>query len=379
MPGEANAPPRPRVLVAELTHRCPLRCAYCSNPDQLARPEHELSAEVWRDVFVQAAELGVYQAHLSGGEPLLRADVEPILGAALDAGLYTTLVTSGLAGPPGRARERLAALAARGLRVVQLSIQDTDARAATAVCGRDAGREKLAFARLARQLGLSLTLNVVLQRENIGRIAELIELALELGADRLELAHVQYQGWARHNREALLPSAAELERADRVVAEAKLMHAAALEILYVMADHHSGRAKPCMGGWGQRALVVAPDGMVLPCHAAVALPLEHDRVPTRPLADIWARGAAFTAFRGEAWMEEPCRSCPERGQDFGGCRCQAFELTGRERAADPACQRAPEHERVVRLRRQAETHRAPPRYRLRGARALRGSGALEEA
>jgi pyrroloquinoline quinone biosynthesis protein E len=356
----------PLVLIAELTHRCPLHCAYCSNPLELERGSSELTTADWQSVARQAAALGVLQLHLTGGEPLLRPDLEIIAATASASGLYTTLITSGLGAKTERAFERLATLARSGLRAVQVSFQDTLGSAAAAVSGRDALAEKLAFAGHVRELDLSLTVNVVLHRGNIGRIVDFIELGASLGADRLELAHVQYQGWARQNQELLLPSAAQLAQADRLVARAKLLHAARLEILYVMPDHLTGRAKPCMGGLGERAIVVSPSGEVLPCHAARQLPFQHERVQERTLADIWQNGAAFQAFRGEGWMEEPCKSCSERGHDRGGCRCQALALTGRATATDPACRRSPEHGRVLELRQRASAGGSERRYLLRG-------------
>lgn len=357
----STAPYRPLVLIAELTHRCPLRCAYCSNPEQLAAGSAELDTATWLDVLEQARELGVLQAHLTGGEPLLRADLVDIARGAATFGLYTTLVTSGLAAKTRPGLARLLDLAQAGVRSVQVSFQDVQSGPAVAVAGRDGLLEKLEFARRVREVGLSLTVNVVLHAANIQRTLEFVRLALDLGADRLELAHVQYHGWARRNRAQLLPSAEQVEASGKVVALAKLRHSAELDIVLVMPDHFSGRAKPCMGGWGQRALVVSPDGKVLPCHAADSLPFEHERVPGRRLADVWNDGAAFRAFRGEAWMEEPCRSCPERARDFGGCRCQALALAGRATAADPACSLSPEHGKVIELRRRASEpgERAP--------------------
>jgi pyrroloquinoline quinone biosynthesis protein E len=358
--------PPPLVLIAELTHRCPLHCAYCSNPLALVRGSHELRTADWQSVVRQAAALGVYQLHLTGGEPLLRPDLELIAATASASGLYTTLVTSGLGPKAERSSARLEQLARSGLRAVQVSFQDSDGAAAAAVCGRDASSEKLAFARRVREHELSLTVNVVLHRGNIARIVDFIELAVKLGADRLELAHVQYHGWARQNQLALLPTPAQIEHADRLVARAKLLHAARLEILYVRPDHLTGRARPCMGGLGERAIVVSPSGEVLPCHAANELPFAHERVPGKTLAEIWQHGPAFTAFRGEAWMEEPCKSCPEREHDHGGCRCQALAVTGRASAADPACRHAPEHGAVLELRRRASDAPAPRKYLLRG-------------
>lgn len=356
----------PLVLIAELTHRCPLRCAYCSNPLRLAERAEELGGDEWARVFAEASALGVMQVHLTGGEPLLRGDVVQIARAAAHAGTYPTLITSGLGCARRVLARTLVELALAGVGGVQLSFQDTEDAGARAVAGHGAIAHKVAFARLVREVGMSLTVNVVLHRANLHRLESFIELALDLDADRLELAHVQYHGWALLNQAALLPSAEQVERAAHEVAMAKLRHAGRMDISLVMADQHSGRARPCMGGWGRRALVVNPSGQVLPCHAAASLPLSHDSVRERALAEIWHQGAAFRAFRGEAWMEEPCRSCPERHVDFGGCRCQALAVTGRATAADPACRASRDHVRVLALRRGAARDDRKPPYRLRG-------------
>jgi pyrroloquinoline quinone biosynthesis protein E len=363
----ARSPAAPWVLIAELTHRCPLRCAYCSNPRQLVNPGQELSAEDWERVFTEARALGVLQLHLTGGEPLLRADLERLCAVAGSAGLFVTLVTSGLGGKRHPALARLSAIASAGVRAVQVSFQDPDGACAEQVAGRNAHTEKLAFAREVVARGMSLTVNVVLHRQNIDRVSEVVELGLALGADRLELAHVQYHGWAEENRAALLPDRAQVERASELVRSLRPRLAARIDLVHVMPDHFSGRPKPCMGGWGQRALVVDPAGFVLPCHGARALPLEHERIGQRSLAQIWQGGAAFEAFRGEHWMEEPCRSCPERERDFGGCRCQALAFSGRASATDPACDRSPLHERLLALTagRQRAAPGAPAGYRLR--------------
>lgn len=357
--------PRPLVLIAELTHRCPLRCAYCSNPERLAPRSGELGTTAWGRVLSEAAELGVLQVHLTGGEPLLRDDLVAIAQLAVQAGLYPTLITSGLGRARAGAASLLVELVKAGVNAVQVSFQDTDEASARAVAGRCAWEEKQAFARLVREVGANLILNVVLHRRNLERLDTFVDLALELGADRLELAHVQYHGWARLNQAALMPTVEQVERAGRRAALAQLRHAGRIDIAHVMPDHHSGRAKPCMGGWGRRAIVVSPEGLVLPCHGASELPLDHDRVGARSLAEIWSHGPAFRAFRGEAWMEEPCRTCAERQKDFGGCRCQALALTGRMSAPDPACRHAPEHFEVVELRRRAAAPRAPADFRLR--------------
>jgi pyrroloquinoline quinone biosynthesis protein E len=354
--------PRPYNLIAELTYRCPLRCAYCSNPLDFADVQGSLDAAAWTGVFAEAADLGAVHVGLTGGEPTVRPDLVEIVAGAARAGLYTHLVTAGVPLDPGR----LADLRGAGLESVQLSFQDARPDEADAVAGTPAFERKLEFARAVRAQGLPLTLNFVLHRSNLERVGEMVALAESLDADRLELANVQIHGWALPNRDALLPSRAGLDAAARVVAEARRRRKRP-EILFVLPDYFADRPKPCMGGWGRRMMVVAPDGRVLPCQGAAALPgLEFWSVPERSLADCWARAPGLNAFRGEDWMREPCRSCPERGRDFGGCRCQAFALAGDAAVADPACALSPHHGRVLAARRRAEQAGAPA-LRLRGS------------
>lgn len=334
MTGQA---PRPYTLVAELTYRCPLACAYCSNPT--SAPTDELDTTGWRRAVEEAAALGVLQLHLTGGEPLLRGDLEAIAAAARACGLYVTLVTGGV---PLTAR-RLERLRDAGVAHVQLSVQDADARG-DALAGAPVFEKKVAVAALVRTLGLPLTLNVVLHRGNIARVPELIALAERVGAARLELANVRLLGWALRSRAALLPSRALLDVARAQVRAARVRLAGRIEVVFALPDYHAGRPRACLGGWARRTIVVSPDGRVLPCHQAHTIPhLTFERVGERPLAAIWRDGEALRVFRGHAWMPEPCRSCDEREADFGGCRCQAFHLTGDAAATDPACARAPTH------------------------------------
>ncbi|MFF0434307.1 pyrroloquinoline quinone biosynthesis protein PqqE [Streptomyces sp. NPDC004327] len=332
--------PRPWALLAELTHLCPLRCPYCSNPLELTGRSRELDTARWRDVLRQAADLGVVQTHLSGGEPLLRADLAEIVEAAESAGVHTQLVTSGV----GLDAERLAGLTAAGLRGVQLSVQHADAPASDRIAGRRSYGAKERAAALVKEAGLPLGLNVVLHRDNLDAVDALVELGLAWGADRIELANAQYYGWALRNRAALLPSAEVLARAEERVRWWRSRLAGRTELVWVAADHFGGVAKPCMGGWGAVSLTVTPDGTVLPCPAAAALPgLDAPSVLDRPLAWIWEHSAAFRRYRGTDWMREPCRTCPRREEDFGGCRCQAFAFTGDAAGADPACRLSPGH------------------------------------
>jgi pyrroloquinoline quinone biosynthesis protein E len=357
---------RPWNLVAELTYRCPLRCAYCSNPLGYARVPDALDAPAWGRAFREAAELGVVHVGLTGGEPTLRADLREIVAEADAAGLYAHLVTAGTT----LDADGLARLRDAGLRSVQLSLQDAEPAAGDAVAGVPAHARKLDFARAVRAQGLPLILNVVLHRRNLGRVAEIVALARELGAARLELANAQYYGWALANRDALLPARAQLEAAAAEVERARRVPGGP-EILFVLPDYFAGRPKPCMGGWGRRTIVVAPDGRVLPCHAAGEIPgLDFGSLRERPLAWCWSEAPGMRAFRGEAWMREPCRSCPERARDFGGCRCQAFLLAGDAAATDPACSLSPHHGLVAAAREAAEAAALPAPLRLRGSLRL---------
>jgi pyrroloquinoline quinone biosynthesis protein E len=292
----------PLGMLAELTHRCPLHCPYCSNPIELVTRSNELSTEDWLSVLSQARELGVLQVHMSGGEPLVRPDLPSLVEHASSLGCYVNLVTSGL----GLTEERLTDLADRGLAHVQLSVQGADAEIANKIAGVKAHLPKLAAARVVKKLGLPLTVNVVLHRANHHQVGALIDLAENMGADRLELANTQYYGWGLRNRDALMPTSTQLAEAEPIV-------------------------------------TVAPNGDVLPCPAASAITtLRLDNVRSRSLADIWYHSESFNAYRGTGWMPDPCRSCERKGVDFGGCRCQAFLLTGSASATDPVCTKSPD-------------------------------------
>jgi pyrroloquinoline quinone biosynthesis protein E len=336
-PAAAFPEGRPLGLLAEVTYRCPLHCPYCSNPTRL-RPGAELTTAEWQRVLTEAAEMGVLQVHFSGGEPLLRPDLPELIGTARAAGLYTNLLTSGIPLTPPLARR----LHGAGLDHVQISFQGDEAAAADAVAGAAVHHAKLTAARLVRRLGWPLTVNVVLHRGNAGRVPALVALAEELDAQRLELANVQFYGWAHDNRAALLPAAAELEEAGRQAAAARVRLRGRLEVLYVTPDALAERPKACMGGWGRRQLTVNPPGDVLPCPTAGCITgLRFDNVRQQPLRRIWDESEAFTRFRGTGWMPQPCRDCDRREIDFGGCRCQAFLLTGDATATDPACALSP--------------------------------------
>lgn len=335
----------PMAMLAELTHRCPLACPYCSNPLELVRRSGELSTEEWADVFRQAAALGILHLHLSGGEPAARRDLEDLVTAARAVDLYTNLITSGV----GLTEARLEKLAENGLDHLQLSLQGIDREMADLYGGYRGGFErKIAVAGWTTRLHLPLTINAVMHRQNLKDLPAMIALALEFGARRLEVATVQFHGWAERNKAALMPTRAQVAEAGEVVQEARERLKGRLVIDYVPADYYATYPKACMGGWGSSSLNVAPDGKVLPCHAAGTIPgLSFDTIRERPLAEIWRDGSAFNAFRGESWMQEPCRSCARKTVDFGGCRCQAMALAGDAAAADPACSKSPLHAQLV--------------------------------
>jgi pyrroloquinoline quinone biosynthesis protein E len=338
---------KPLGLLAELTHRCPLGCPYCSNPLALDARDDELDTATWARVFSEAAALGVLQVHLSGGEPGARRDLVDITAAARAAGLYTNLITSAV----GITEKTLGALAAAGLDHVQISIQDSERSSADHIAGYDgAFARKRALATEVVRLALPLTVNAVMHRANIDHIGEMVDLALALGATRVEIAHVQYYGWALENRATLMPTREQVERAAALVEDLRKRHHGRIVIDAVVPDYYARLPKPCVGGWGRRSLNVTPAGKVLPCHAAESITgLEFWNVRDHSLSEIWTNSPAFNAFRGTAWMKEPCASCARREVDFGGCRCQAFALTGDATATDPVCHLAPDHARVAEL------------------------------
>jgi pyrroloquinoline quinone biosynthesis protein E len=360
MSDAAPAPPRPIGLLAELTHRCPLRCPYCSNPLELDRRSAELDTATWRRIFSEAAALGVLHVHLSGGEPTARADIVPLTAHCAGQGLYTNLITSGV----GPALDRLAALADAGLDHVQLSFQAADAVVADRIAGLgDAHRRKLDFAAEVTRLSLPLTLNAVIHRANIGDIPALIDLALDLGARRIEIAHTQYYGWALRNRAALMPTRAEVERSVATVEAARRRLAGRLVIDLVVPDYYARYPKACVGGWGRRTMNVTPSGKVLPCHAAETIPgLQFWSAVDHSLEAIWTNSPAFNAFRGTEWMPEPCRGCERKERDWGGCRCQAMALLGDPAITDPACSKSPHHDAIVALAMAESAAPKPPDY-----------------
>lgn len=352
-----SAPEPPLALLAELTHRCPLQCPYCSNPLEMDRAAAELDTATWQRVLDEAASLGVLHVHFSGGEPAARKDLKQLVAHASSLGFYTNLITSAVL----LDRPRLQALAASGLNHVQISVQGSDPANADRIGGYSGGHErKIEVAGFVREAGLPLTLNAVMHRQNLDELEAVIDLAERLGARRLEVAHVQYYGWALRNRAALMPTRAQLERATATVEAARARLKGRLVIDYVVPDYYARRPKACMGGWGRRFLNISPSGDVLPCHAASTLPdLKFDSVKTRSLRDIWYGSAAFAKFRGTGWMPEPCRSCDQREIDWGGCRCQAFALTHELTAIDPACEFSGHHAALVASAERESTAPAP--------------------
>ncbi len=361
-----NAPaaiPVPIGLLAELTHRCPLRCPYCSNPTALDGRADEMTTAEWKRVLSQAAAMGVIHVHLSGGEPASRRDLVELVAHCASLGLYSNLITSGV----GVTEALVKRLADAGLDHAQLSIQDTTAASADKIAGYEgAFARKQAVAGWVTAAGLPLTVNAVIHRANAERVGDLVRMAVELGARRVEIAHTQYYGWALPNRDALMPTRAQTERA---IAEAQALRKeleGVIVIDHVAPDYYARTPKACMGGWARKTLNVTPSGRVLPCHAAETIPdlafwsaREHD------LADIWRDSPAFNAFRGFDWMREPCRSCERRDVDFGGCRCQALAIAGDAREADPVCHLSPAHDRVASLAAGAASGEGPITYHYR--------------
>jgi pyrroloquinoline quinone biosynthesis protein E len=339
--------PRPYTLVAELTYACPLACPYCSNPTDFGARRAELTTDDWSSVFTQAAALGVMQLHLTGGEPLVRKDLEALVARARALGLYTNLVTSG----SPLTRERLASLRDAGVDHVQLSVQDATAEASDLIAGTESFSQKMQVAAWIRELAIPFTLNVVLHRGNLDHIDAILAMGERLGANRIELANTQYLGWALENRARLLPTPAQLAAAYDAAERARIRLAGQVEVVFVKPDYFGKWPRACMDGWARRFLVVSPEGLALPCHAAHTIPgLEFENVRDRPLSAIWGGSPGLEAFRGESWMKEPCKSCDRRAVDFGGCRCQAFHLTGDAAATDPACHLAPTHALIDRAR-----------------------------
>ena len=348
----------PRALIAEITHRCPLHCVYCSNPLDMQRRSNELSTGEWVSIFNQASVLGILQLSLTGGEPLARPDLTELVSAGHGAQLYVNLITSGI----GLNESRLDALIEAGLDHVQLSLQDSQESPANEFAGARAHELKLRVAEMVRSRPIGFTLNAVVHRRNLDRLEEIIALAERSGAQRLEIANVQYYGWALQNREALLPTREQLARTIAIIEAARERLKGRLRIDAVLPDYYAKYPKACMGGWAHQFILIDPAGRALPCHAAPVIPgLEFASARERRLRWIWEESPAFTLFRDENWMPEPCRSCDRRTRDFGGCRCQAFLLTGNAAATDPICTLAPTHGVVEEVLQRVDAHASSTR------------------
>jgi len=371
--------PRPYGLLAELTHACPLRCPYCSNPLELAKRSEELPVAVWERVMAEAAELGVLQVGCSGGEPLLYHGLESVIRRIRSEGMYSNLITSGI----GLTLERALRLAEAGLDAVQVSFQSDERETGDQIAGARAHDAKLAACEAIHHAKLTLGINVVLHRRNVSNLREIIHLAERVGAMRLELANVQFAGWAWPNRMALLPLRDQVIEADRIAEEESARLRDRMQIVYVMPDFYGSRPKPCLHGWAQRGITVNPRGDVLPCQAAEAISeLRFENVRDHSLREIWSDSDAFNRFRGTDWMLDPCRSCPEREVDFGGCRCQAALLTGDARRADPVCALSPDRPLVDAILRRMETEPADSTWTYRSAStsaSLTGAPPLENS
>ena len=349
----------PLAVLAELSHRCPLQCPYCSNPVNLEKGSNELDTATWCRVIDEAVAMGVHQIHFSGGEPTVRKDLEELTRHASDSGLYTNLITSAVL----LTEDRVNKLADAGMNHIQISFQDSEATNADRIGNFKGGhKKKLEVAGYVRKAGLPLTVNAVMHRQNLHHLEEVIDMAVALDAERLEVAQVQYYGWALKNRAAFMPTYEQLAWATDVVEAARKRLKGTLVIDYVVPDYYARRPKVCMGGWGRRFLNINPAGLVLPCHAAESIPsLKFDSVKDHSLEWIWENSEAFNKFRGTDWMPEPCRSCDRREIDWGGCRCQAFALTGDENATDPACELSPLHEEIFGMA-SKEAHEKPPEF-----------------
>jgi pyrroloquinoline quinone biosynthesis protein E len=333
-----ETPTNPQALIAELTHRCPLHCVYCSNPLELQSRANELSTRIWSRVFKEAAEAGVLQADFTGGEPLARTDLVELVRAARSAGLYVNLITSGL--PLDEAR--LAALVEAGLDHIQLSFQGAREDTANEISGTKSHAQKLRVLEWLKPHRVAVTLNFVMHRRNIDQLEEMLALAESSSATRIEFANVQYYGWAFANRENLLPTRAQLDQSLTLIKREQERLQGRMRIEYVVPDYYAKYPKPCMGGWGRKMMLITPTGDALPCHAAQVIPgLTFQNVKERSLGEIWEHSDAFQKFRGEDWMQQPCKTCDRREQDFGGCRCQALLLAGDAAATDPVCSLAP--------------------------------------
>ncbi len=335
----------PLAVLLEMTHRCPLQCGYCSNPVEMERAGNELTTDEWKKVLTELAEIGVLQVHFSGGEPSVRKDLVELVRHANDLGLYTNLITSAVL----ITKERLTEIADAGLAHIQISFQANDPALANRIGGFKNGHaKKLDVAQWSRELGLPLTVNAVMHRQNLHELRDMIALAVQLDADRIEVANVQYYGWALKNRAALMPTIEQIDEATAIVEEERVRLRGILDIDFVVPDYYALRPKKCMGGWGRQFFNITPSGKILPCHAAETITeLNFESVRSNhSIAWIWQNSDAFNRYRGTGWMPEPCQGCAFKEIDFGGCRCQAFALTGSAGNTDPACHLSPLHESI---------------------------------
>jgi len=352
---------QPRALIAEVTHRCPLHCVYCSNPLEMQRRSSEISTADWSSIFQQSGEMGTLQLHLTGGEPLARNDLTELVRAGRAARLYVNLITSAV----GLDEACLDALVEAGLDHIQLSFQDIEEAPANEFAGTRSHALKLRMADMIRKRRIGFTLNMVVHRQNLTRLEQMIAFAEASGAQRVEIAHVQYYGWALRNQAALLPTREQVDRSIDIVEAARERLKGRLRIDFVLPDYYAKYPKPCMNGWGHQQMLIDPTGRVLPCHAAGVIPgLEFANAREHPLRWIWEESPAFNRFRDESWMPEPCRTCDRRERDFGGCRCQAFLLTGDATATDPVCSLAPKHDVVEQILRRTNGAKPDWVYRI---------------
>ena len=334
---------KPLWMLAELTYRCPLQCPYCSNPVEIARYNNELATEDWIRVMQQARKMGATQLGFSGGEPLVRKDLEELISEARGLGYYTNLITSGV----GMDEARVKAFKEAGLDHIQISFQASNEELNNYLGGTKSFKHKQEMARVVKEFEYPMVLNIVLHRKNVDQIRDILDMTVELNADYVELASTQYYGWSRVNIDQLLPTREQLARAEIVAKEYQEKMKGKMKIIYVIPDYFENRPKACMNGWGSIFLTIAPDGSALPCHAAAQLPgLEFPNVRDHSIEHIWNDSDAFNKFRGFDWMQEPCRSCPEKEKDFGGCRCQAYMLTGDATNADPVCDKSAHHQQL---------------------------------
>lgn len=335
---------KPRWLLAELTYACPLQCPYCSNPVDFASHGNELDTEDWLRVLSEARSMGAVQLGFSGGEPLVRQDLSVLVRHARELGYYSNLITSAY----GLSEDRIVELKEAGLDHIQVSIQASSRDLNDHIAGTASFDKKCEVAHQIKKHGYPMVLCVVIHKQNIHQMESILDMAAELGADYVELANTQYYGWAHLNRDNLLPTREEFRKAEAIAQRYKEKMKGRMKIYYVVPDYYEDRPKACMNGWGTTFLTIAPDGMALPCHSARILPdLTCPNVRQMSVREIWEESDAFNQFRGDSWMKEPCRSCPEKSRDFGGCRCQAFLLTGEATNADPVCSLSPDHGRVL--------------------------------